>query len=59
MSNEEYEVVSESNAEYTAEVVEELREIKQIEQYSFSVVLLVATAIFFKTCYNFISNFFN
>lgn len=58
MTSEEYEVASESNAEYTAEVVEELRSIRQAEQFQVAVLMVVLLLVVCKEVQNFFMNIF-
>lgn len=59
MANEEYEVASESNAEYIAEVaVEELRSIRQAEQFQVAVLMVALLLVVCKEVQNFFMNIF-
>lgn len=59
MTSEEYEVASESNAEYTAEVVvEELQYIRKAEQLQVAVLMVVLLLVVCKEVQNFFMNIF-
>ncbi len=59
MLSEEYEVASESNAEYTAEVVvEELQYIRKAEQFQVAVLMVVLLLVVCKEIQNFFMNIF-
>lgn len=59
MLSEEYEVASESNAEYTAEVaVEELQYIRKAEQLQVAVLMVVLLLVVCKEVQNFFMNIF-
>lgn len=59
MLSEEYEVASESNAEYTAEVVvEELQYIRKAEQFQVAVLMVVLLLVVCKEIQNFFINIF-
>ena len=59
MLSEEYEVASESNAEYTAEVaVKELQYIRKAEQLQVAVLMVVLLLVVCKEVQNFFMNIF-
>lgn len=58
MLSKEYEVASESNAECTVEVVQELREIKAAEQFQVAVLMITLLLIILKQVQNFFMSIF-